>query len=272
MRPRVKRCSRAISLLAIVALLAGALAAIAPAGATVESAPDMTVRAVVRVVTVDPITKVRVVTPFPGVEVWLNDGGAGRYGCTNVNGVVVFRELTPWTDHSVITGVSVNTPRCLNADFLHPVTGDKLFNVGWNRHYGDGLADTFQVAGGETKVVLMAVRPAPKNQRRVCTGFRVTWIGTPGDDTWTGTASMDVANALGGNDTISGGDGRDVICGGPGADVLGGESGNDILNGESGPDTLTGGTEYDLLLGGPGLDWCSGEQTIDCETEPLLHR
>jgi len=267
---------RVLGMACVLVLLALAVTApvIASQAAVEAGDPPATLRAVVRYLSKDPGTGAREVNPLVGVEVYLVDDPE-RFACTNANGVAIFRDLAPGSVRAS-SGVSFTwmSPRCANADFLHPTTGDKMYGVWWNRHYGVGILDEIVLSAGETRVILMVAR-TPKNQRMVCGGFAVNRpLGTPGDDIITGTAARDVINALGGDDIVNGGDGSDVICGGPGADLLRGQGGgDDRLFGESGPDTLVSGPGPvgGNLWGGPGFDVCSlgipDGMMFDCEIE-----
>ena len=264
---------RILGIACVFALLA--LAAMAPVGATPSAveAEDQsaTLRAVVRYLSKDPGTGARAVNPLVGVEVYLNDDPE-QFACTNANGVAIFRDLAPGSVRaSSGVGFGWTGTRCTNSDFLNPATGEKMYGVWWNRHYGESILDEIVLSSGQTKVILMVAR-TPKNQRMVCGGYAVnTDLGTTGDDIITGTPAADVINALGGDDVVNGGDGADVICGGPGADTLRGQGGDgNRLFGESGPDTLVsplGG----FLYGGPGTDVCTlgipDGMMFDCETE-----
>lgn len=66
--------------------------------------------------------------PLDGVEVWLGITGApDRYGCTDEDGVVRFREVPAETDLYSATGPGT----CENAGFRNPDTGKDMTGVSW---------------------------------------------------------------------------------------------------------------------------------------------
>jgi len=245
--------------LTVIALI---VAAAAPAASIDPKAAPGTVIAKVKYT--DPDGNV---LPLVGVEVFLWNAGSPLYGCTNAKGKVTFQEVVVGADLRAATGVGVSQADCANKDFLRPDDGKKMFLVVWDNHIGSGPYDTFQVAGGETKIIRFKVR-TPDKQWKVCGGFRTTIKGSNGPDILYGTTGNDVINALGGDDVVYGDDGEDVICGGDGKDKLYGQGDNDWLLGENGKDRLFGnGGTLDRLDGGNQSDRCkTGEILISCET------
>ncbi len=240
----------------VLGLLAGGVAA----GAAEPKAAGLgTIRAVVKYVDGGGVRQ-----PLPGVEVYVWDGSAAHYACTNANGVAVFKDLPPGSNYISATGVSVNNPRCANDLFLNPDTGKKMFAVLWKGHSGVRQFDNFSVLADQTTRLSFVVRTA-RAQGRICGGLRATWIGTAGPDTYTGTIGDDVISGRGGADILNGGPGNDFICGMTGADQLFGGRGDDFLFGEGGRDLLVGGMHTDVALGGPLTDTCDAETEFDCE-------
>lgn len=112
-----------------------------------------------------------------------------------------------------------------------------------------------------------AMPPAPF----LCSGKRVTIVGTSGNDRFVGTPQNDVMIGFGGDDVLDGAGGNDILCGLGGNDALIGGAGKDRLIGGAGNDVLTGGGGNDALNGGPGVDTCDGQVGADthlggCET------
>ncbi len=247
---------RFLGVLVVLGLVAGGVAA----GAAEPKAAGLgTVRAVVKYLDGGGVRQ-----PLPGVEVYVWDGSAAHYACTNASGVAVFKDLPPGSGFISATGVSINEPRCPNDLFLNPDNGKKMFAVFWQGHSGVRQFDNFSVAADQVTRLLFVVRTA-RGQARICGGLRATWIGTAGPDVHSGTIGDDVISGRGGADILSGGPGNDFICGMTGPDQLSGGRGDDFLFGEGGRDVLVGGMHHDILLGGPLKDACDGETMFDCE-------
>lgn len=212
-------------------------------------------------------------SPLAGVEVFALVGGVPMYRCTNANGKAVFDNLIWGSTVSVLaTGPSVNTPKCANRDFLNPDNGKQMFAVFFKNHQGVRITDPIVLDTWRQAVKLVA--KTPYNQRRICFGFKVTILGTRGDDVLLGTVGPDYVNLRGGDDTFSALNGDDVVCGGPGDDVIYGGYDSDFLIGGGGADTLHGNApenlinpaDFDTLFGGPGMDTCiMGHNTDSCE-------
>jgi len=204
-------------------------------------------------------------SPLDGVEVFTLIDGTPRYRCTNANGKAVFDDVGSgvWLK-TLATGPSVHSPRCSNTLFLNPDNGKQMFAVLYKNHQGVQITDSVLLSSGRQALKLVA--KTPFNQRRICAGFKVTILGTPGIDGLIGTSSNDVINGRGGDDVIDGFAGEDIICGGPGADVISGGTDDDFLWGGGGADSLAGNGGTDFLDGGRRSDTCTtGENLFSCE-------
>jgi Ca2+-binding RTX toxin-like protein len=214
------------------------------------------------------VVKVKYKTPdgklaLEGVEVFLNGAGQSFYGCTNTKGVVRFSGVPSGTDLISATGPSV-VEDCENGDFLNPDSGKEMYTIRYQNNHGVTEWDTFQVDdGGKKTIKYVAKTPARK---KICSGNRVTIVGTNASEEIVGTDDNDVINARGGDDLVTAGAGNDTVCGDKGSDDLRGEDGDDFLLGGPGSDSLDGGNGFDLLNGGAKNDMCvNGETLLSCE-------
>ena len=206
--------------------------------------------------------------PLPGVEVFLWDGAAPHFGCTNANGVVVFENLPAGGGYIAATGASGSN--CANGEFREPGTNLKMYAVFYNNHHGERDFDPFALAAGQTREILFRTVRPPANQNLVCGGLKATIVGTAAGEVLVGTPEDDVISGGGGRDTIKGLGGDDSLCGGGGRDRLVGGTGNDMLFGEGGNESggnrgLFGGPGNDVAYGGAGDDTCVAETARDCE-------
>lgn len=258
----MKRIMRLPALALIPVLLA---AAAMPMAASADPGGEARVEPAKLVVTVyykiDASTK----APVAGAEVFALIDGSAKYACTNANGKAVFDNLGFSATVSILAvGPSVNEPRCSNELFTNPDSGLEMFAVFYKNHQGIRETDPIVLSSGRQSVKLVAKTPAA--QRRLCRGFKVTHLGTKGNDNIIGSPDPDIVNARGGDDVVDVLGGDDVVCGGPGNDTLLGGDGNDFLFGEKGQDNLNGNADHDLLWGGGGTDTCvNGENTDSCE-------
>jgi Ca2+-binding RTX toxin-like protein len=110
---------------------------------------------------------------------------------------------------------------------------------------GTAAANTFNLAGLQTKSALPFIDAAGGNDRLIGSKFADDLRGNTGNDNLQGGLA---------NDKVTGGAGNDIALGGSGNDNIQGGAGNDNLRGDAGNDIVTGGLGRDILRGGTGLD------------------
>lgn len=209
--------------------------------------------------------------PLPDVEVFAFVDGTPWYVCSNADGKAVFKDLPAGGHVAVMAmGPALGNAGCQNSAFLNPDSGEKMFTVFYDRHYGVRVIDAFDLpqTGKDTRKMVAKTTTKPN---KLCMGMRTTpgHVGTRKADVIVGTAGDDVINARGGDDQVNAGDGNDWVCGGPGEDDLYGEAGFDDLYGEGQRDYLDGGADGDSLWGGKGWDTCTnGAVYFSCEDTP----
>lgn len=82
-------------------------------------------------------------------------------------------------------------------------------------------------------------------------------------DSWSGTSDADLTFGYGGSDLLSGLNGDDLLFSGSGDDIVLGDDGNDLISGGSGNDILFGREDDDVLAGGDGDDILGGGRGND---------